>query len=70
MGFLEGLGNVLGTMAAKGQEFQAYKIEYESMSDQELLKMHRNLKDKSGEENRFRRAAIGSILKDRGYTSQ
>lgn len=70
MGFLEGLGSVMGKAAAKAQVIQDYKIEYESMSDQELLKRHQDLKSKSDEDNRLRRSAIGSILRDRGYVQQ
>lgn len=66
-GFFDALGSMAGKMAAVGQELQGYKSEYESMSDNDLIREYKDLNGKSGTENRYRRAAVTSVLKDRGY---
>lgn len=67
MGFMDGLGNVLGGMAAKAQTLQSYKLEYESMSDSELKREYQDLRKRSGTEARDRLIAVKSVLQDRGY---
>ena len=67
MGFMDFLGEMVGTLAAQGNEIQGYKKDYEFMSDQQLLREYNNLKGKSGQENKNRFYAIKSVLSDRGY---
>lgn len=67
MGFLDALGSMAGKIAAMGQEMLAYKSEYEFMSDNDLKREYKELKNKSGAENKSRLAAVTSVLKDRGY---
>ena len=67
MGFMDGLGNVLGGMAAKAQTLQSYKLEYESMSDSELKREYQDLRKRGGTEARDRLIAVKSVLQDRGY---
>lgn len=67
MGFLDGVGSILGKAAAKAQEIQNYKIEYESMSDSELKREYQYLKGKSGQEYKDRFKAVILVLNDRGY---
>lgn len=67
MGFLDGLGNIMGKMAANMQEIQVYKSEYESMSDKELIREYKDLKGRSGREYTNRSAAVRMVLNDRGY---
>ena len=65
MGFFDTLGAIAGNMGAKAQEIENYKREYKSMSDSDLIREGKRLKNKSGERNRY--FAVGSILIDRGY---
>ena len=67
MGFMDTLGSGLGKMAALAQEIQNYKMEYEGMSDADLKRESNALRSKGGTEMRNRRAAIQSVLNDRGY---
>ncbi len=67
MGFLDGLGSVLGMMAANAQEIQNYKNEYEIMTDTELKREYQDLKHRSGTEYEHRLKAVRSVLQDRGY---
>ena len=69
MGFMDALGSCLGKMAALAQEVQTYKMEYETMSDNDLKREYNALLHKSGVEERNRRAAIQSVLSDRGYSA-
>ena len=64
-----GFGEFLGKLAAQGQEMMEYKSEYEHYTDRELKEEFNHLRrsSSSSQENRFRRAAIKSVLKDRGY---
>lgn len=67
MGFLDVLGKGLGKMAAKAQELQNYKIEYESMSDSELKREYQYLRGRSEKEFKDRFIAVKLVLQDRGY---
>jgi len=67
MGFWDLLGSAAGKMAAKAQELQNYKIEYESMSDSKLKEEYRYLKNKPGQEFKDRLMAVKMVLRDRGY---
>lgn len=67
MGFLDSLGSFAGKMAAKAQEIQAYKGEYEEMSDYDLKREYRELKGKSSTEAQNRFLAVKMVLTDRGY---
>ena len=65
------LGSFLGKIAAQGQEMMGYKAEYERYSDQQLKVEYKRLRSAgSSDEIRFRRAAVASVLRDRGYGQQ
>lgn len=68
--FLDFAGEMLGKAAARAQEVQNYKSEYELMSDRELKREYQAIKDKSGTEYRNRCTAIKCVLNDRGYGQQ
>ncbi len=68
--FAEFAGGLLGQAAARAQEMQNYKSEYELMSDRELKREYQAIKEKSGDEYKYRRMAIKSVLTDRGYGQQ
>ena len=70
MVFFEGLGRVLGGMAAQAEQLQKqiniYRPEYEGMSNSLLKEEAKKLKGKGGSESRARSFAIAMILKERG----
>lgn len=71
MGFGDFLGSFLGEMAAQGQEMMRYKAEYENWSDRQLKTEYNRLRSAGkSDEIRFRRAALASVLRDRGYGQQ
>ena len=67
MGFLEILGDVLGTMAAQAPEIKRFKAEYEWMSDYDLKREYNRLRNAYGTENNNRLLAVKWVFKDRGY---
>lgn len=72
MGFLDFLGEVAGSMAAKAQVLQNYKKEYEEMSDNNLKREYNKLKEETqsswcSQEKKDRFSAVKMVLRDRGY---
>ena len=72
MGFLDFLGEVAGSMAAKGQVLLNYKSEYEEMSEDNLKREYKKLKEETqsfwcGQEKRDRFSAVKMVLRERGY---
>jgi hypothetical protein len=65
--FMDSVGQFMGAFAAKAQEIQMYKEQYEAMDDAVLIQEYKYLKGKSGEEFRHRVTAIKMVLNDRGY---
>lgn len=72
MGFLDFLGEMAGSLAAKGQVLQGYKSEYENMSDNNLKREFNKLREETqsswcSQEKKDRFIALKSVLRDRGY---
>ncbi len=70
MGFFDFLGEVAGKMAAMGEELQSLRSEYENMSNAELVGEYKELKGKSGNDNKNRFKVIVVILKERGVIKE
>ncbi len=64
---LDELGSFMGQMAARMQEIQTYKSEYEGMSDYDLKREYNDLKGKRDSESQNRLKAVKMVLTDRGY---
>lgn len=64
MGFLDTLGSMLGKMAAKGQEINGYKADYQFMDNQQLWQEYCSLKSMSGEVYENRCSAVKLVLKE------
>lgn len=67
MGFFDELGKAMGKKFAQAQEVQCYKLEYESMSDNDLKREYDRLRNRSGQECENRFLAVRMVLKDRGF---
>lgn len=66
MGFLDLLGEFAGKMAAKAEEFESLRREYEHMDNNELISNYKDLKGRSGDDCQRRRKVVYMILKERG----
>lgn len=64
MGFLDTLGSVLGKMAAKAEEINDYKADYQYMDKEQLWQEYCSLKSRSGEVYANRRSAVKMVLKE------
>lgn len=70
MGFIKGLmdftGDMVGRMAAMAEEVQQYKLEYESLSDNDLKRKYLSLRERNDKTSSRRKQALKMIMQDRG----
>ena len=62
----EATGKMLGQMAEQGKQIQEFKNSYESWDNYSLKVEYNTWNSKSTTEAKYRKAAINSILRDRG----
>lgn len=58
------LGSIFDDLLETNEKLQTYKMQYQSMTDDELKREYRKLRQGG---DRYRLATVVSILKDRGY---